>query len=347
MSSKTKNTIIVVTTILLLGIILAGSIIFRILGERIPDNDPSVIGNTAGNLNNGGYFAESGDRVYFSNPFDKGSIYSMNPDETDFKKVTSSSSKNILVGGDYLYYYMDTSGGGTGLGYVVKTFGVYRCDKDGRNAKCLDREAAVIMQLVGNYVYYQRYNNKDFTKTYKVKTDKSEQILVSDSIINPAAAANGTIYFNGTEKDHYLYAMDTRNDTAYTIYKGNVWYPQYQDGYIYYMDVGSDYRICRFNPGTNETVVLTNDRVDSFNVGRFNIYYQKNDANAPCLMRMNLDGSNPEVVAYGNFNSINLTSQYAYFRQFGEDQTFYHTPVIGSINVEGFWAAQTAAIENE
>jgi len=39
------------------------------------------------------------------------------------------------------------------------------------------------MQLCGNYLYYQRYNNKDFTKFYKLKTDKSENLLISDDII--------------------------------------------------------------------------------------------------------------------------------------------------------------------
>ncbi len=341
------NPATVIIFVLIIALAIAGSVFYRYYSSRIPSNDLSVVGNTAGNINNGGYFAESDGRVYFSNIYDGGAIYSMDPDEKNFVKLTNSSAKNICIGGDHMYYYMDTASGGTGLGYVVKTFGLYRTKTNGKETKCLDRDAAITIQLVGDYIYYQRYNNKDFTKIYKIKTDKTDMTLVSDDIINPACAYNGTIYFNGQGRDHYLYAMDTRNDTAYTIYEGNLWYPQYQDGYIYFMDVSSNYRICRYNMNSMQVEVLTNDRADSFNVGQYNIYYQKNDRTNPCLMRMNLDGSNPEVVAWGNYSDINLTSEYAYFREFSDDTNTYHTPVRGAIRVEGFWSAQTAAIENQ
>ena len=60
-------------------------------------------------------------------------------------------------------------------------------------------------------------------------------------------------------------------------------------------------------------------------------------------MRMNLDGSNPEVVAEGNYENINLTSTYAYFNAFGASTPVYHTPVNGPVNVTTFSAAMDAA----
>jgi hypothetical protein len=314
--------------------------------SRVPSNDISVTGNTAGNLNNGGLFAEADGKVYFSNAYDGGRLYSMNADETEVKRLTGSRVSSINVGGKFLYYYMDNSNGGTGFGYVIRSFGLYRSRLDGSRLKCLDRSAAVTLQLVGDYVYYQRYNNKDFTKLYKVKTDKSEMQLVSDTIINPNACNNGTIYFNGTEKDHYLYGLDTRTDSVYTVYKGNLWFPAYHNNYIYYMDVSSNYRLCRYSLVDNTVEILTTDRVDTFNVGDFFIYYQKNSAESPALMRMELDGSNPEVVAEGNYTNINLTSSYAYFNAFGEETPVYRTPVYGNINVTPFTAAEQAALDN-
>lgn len=306
--------------------------------DRIPSNDISVTGNTAGNLNNGGLFAEADGKVYFSNAYDNGRLYSMNADETGFTRLSTSRAGSINVGGKYLYYYLDSSGSGSGLGYVIRTYGIFRSKLNGKKAKCLDRSAAVTMQLAGDYLYYQRYNNKDFTKLYKIKTDKSGQQLVSDNIINPAGCHNGIIYFNGTGKDHYLYALDTRTDNISTVYEGNLWFPAYHDGYIYYMDVSSDYRLCRYSLSENAVEVLTHDRVDTFNVGDFNIYYQKNSTESPALMRMNLDGSNPEVVAEGNYENLHLTSNYAYFNAFGAETPVYHTPVVGPVNVSVFSA---------
>ncbi len=325
--------------------ILVISATISMLSGRVPSNDISVTGNTAGNLNNGGLFAESGGKVYFSNAYDGGCLYSMNPDETGLTKLSRSSVNTINVGGDHLYYFMDTKGGGDGMGYVVRTFGIYRSRTNGKDTKCLDRTATAAMQLVGDHIYYQHYDNKEFTKLYKIKTDKSEKVMVYDGIINPAAAYNGIIYFNGTEQDHYLYALDTRTDNISTVFEGNLWYPIYQDGYIYYMDVSSDYRICRYSLSGNTVEILTNDRADTYNVGGGFIYYQKNSATEPALMRMGLDGSNPEIVAEGNFENINLTSAYAYFNAFGEDSSVYHTPVNGPVSVSAFTAAADAAMQ--
>ncbi len=325
-------------------LLLVASSVYSVLSERIPSNDISVTGNTAGNLNNGGLFAESDGRVYFSNAYDGGRLYSMNADETDVVRLGDSKVSAINVGGNYLYYYLDSSDGGKGLGYVVRTYGVFRSKLNGKDTKCLDRNAAVTMQLTGDYLYYQRYNNTDFTKFWKIKTDKSESSLVSEEIINPAACHNGIIYYNGTEKDHYLYALDTRTDTISTIYQGDLWYPAYQDGYIYFMDVSSNYRLCRYSLSQNVVEILTNDRVDTFNVGTGCIYYQRNSSTDPALMRMNLDGSNPEVIAEGNYENIQLTSTYAYFNAFGEEVPVYHTPLNGPANVSTFIGAYDAAL---
>ena len=337
---KNWKVILICFCILLL---LAVFSVLRGFQGRIPSNAITVTGNTGGNLNNHGLFAEADGRVYFSNAYDNGCMYSMNPDETDLRKLTSSSVNSINVGGNYLYYYLDNAAGGKGLGYVVHTYGVYRSKLDGSSSKCLDRQAAVTMQLVGDYIYYQRYNNTDFTKFYKIKTDKSGQALVSDEIISPNACQNGIIYYNGTDKDHNLYALDTRSDSSSLLLEGNICYPVYAYDYIYYMDASSNYRLCRYSLSTGAVEVLTEDRVDTYNVGSGYVYYQKNDADAPALMRMEADGSNPEIVALGIYSDINLTSQYAYFHEFNSDVPMKRTPH-SYIEVSDFAAAKQAAL---
>lgn len=318
-------------------------VVIPAISNRVPSNDISVTGNTAGNLNNQGLFCELDGRVYFSNAYDYGCMYSMNSDETDLKKLVSSKVTNINAAGNFVYYFMDSSSGGSGFGYVLRTFGIYRTKLNGKNTVCLLRDGCTSMQLAGDYLYYLRYNNTDYSKFYKIKTDKSENILVSDELINPAACHNGIIYYNGTEKDHYLYALDTRTDTVSTVYQGNLWYPVYKDDYIYYMDVSSNYRLCRYSLISNVVEVLTPDRVDAFNVGGSYIYYQKNDAAEPALMRMRLDGSEPEIVAMGNYENINITSQYVYFNEFNKETPVYHTPAEGPVYVDTFAAAEAAA----
>lgn len=340
---KNNAKVLIVIGILIIG--LGVSLFLSNRATQVPDNPVSTTGNTAGNLNNGGLFCEDEGIVYFSNTYDNGCLYSMNADETGLKKITTSTVSSINAAGNHLYYFMDSSSGGTGLGYIIRTFGIYRSEKNGENTTCLLKDGCITMQLVGNHLYYQRYNNKDFTNVYKIKTDKSENVPVADFLFNPVAAHNGIIYYNGQEKDHYLYALDTATDESSVVYEGNLWYPAYHEGYIYFMDVSENYRLCRYHLTDNYVEVLTNDRVDTFNVGTSYIYYQKNDADTPGIWRMRLDGSSAEQVAEGIYRNIHLTSRYAYFQAYGDDMTIYHTPVEGSVNVSEFTPALAAAIE--
>ena len=92
--------------------------------------------------------------------------------------------------------------------------------------------------------------------------------------------------------------------------------------------------------------VLTNDRIDFYNMNDTYIYYQRSSATQPALIRMALDGSNVEIVQEGIFENINLTSQYVYFNVFDTPAPIYKTPVNGPIAVTTFDAAREAAISN-
>ncbi len=290
--TTTKRNIIIVCIVV---IVLASLFAVAIFSGRIPMNDVSTVGNTAGNLNNGGLFCESDGRVYFSNAYDNNALYSMNADETDMVKLNSNSVASINAGGDYLYYYMESGTNGKGLGFMGRTAGIYRSEKDGGHVACLDRTYAVTMQLCGSYLYYQDYNNKTGTVLSKIKIDKSEKTEVADYVINPASYMNGLIYFNGTQNDHALYTLNTATDAITSVWAGNIWNPVYLNGFVYYMDVLNDYRLCRYNMAENVIEVLTNDRVDFFNIYADYIYYQKSSKTDPALKRMYTDGSSPEV----------------------------------------------------
>ncbi|MCM1175746.1 MAG: DUF5050 domain-containing protein [Blautia sp.] len=344
MTTTQKNIIIVSIIVCVLISLFA----FTMFTGRITMNDEYTVGNTAGNLNNGGLFCESDGRVYFANAYDGNALYSMNPDETDLVKLNSNSVASINAGGDYLYYYMESGskGRGKGLGFMGRTAGIYRSEKDGKHTACLDRTFAVTMQLCGNYLYYQDYDNKTGTVLSKVKIDKSEKTEVADYVINPASCVNGLIYFNGTKDDHELYTLNTANDTIASVWPGDIWNPVCLDGYIYYMDVQNNYRLCRYNMSESVVEVLTNDRVDFFNIYYGYIYYQKSSKTEPALKRMYADGSNPEIVASGVYENISITSQYVYFNQYGASVPVYKTSTFGGVAVTTFDAAAAAAAAN-
>ncbi len=341
MRAKTRNIIIVIIIIVVLAALIAA--VF--LTGKIPSNDANLSGNTAGNLNNSGYFCESDGVVYFANAYDGYSLYSMNVDETNEPKLNDNPVSSINAGGNYLYYYMESGSTENGFTSVLKVAGVYRSKKNGNGVTCLDQTNAIIMQLCGNSLYYQRYDSHTGTVLCRMQTDKSNQTTVADYAINPASYADGLIYFNGTQTDHALYTLNTANDQITKIWDSNLWNPVYEGGYVYYMDVANNYRLCRYAPSLNQVEVLTSDRIDYFNVCDGYIYYQKSSTTDPALKRMTLSGGNPEVVMNGVFENINITSEYVYFNEYGAATPVYKTSTYGPILVSTFDAARKAAEE--
>lgn len=301
--------------------------ILAIFSDYIPMNPEGTVGNTAGNLNNGGLFCEYDGKVYFSNAADHGSLYSMNPDESNVRKLNNLNVCNILAGGNFLYYFQLGDSSDTSFGNIVSTESFNRCKLNGKGSTGLTRDIVVKAQLVDNYLYMLTATN-DGPSFYKMKIDKSDKKILGSENINPACAESGTIYYNGIDKNHYLYGLDTATDQTYEVWKGNLWYPILDGDYIYYLDVANNYRICRYSMSQNVIEILTHDRADCFNVGNGYVYYQKNSS-TPQLICMRTDGSDVQVVAEGVFTNINMTSQYVYFQDYDDESSLYHS-YIGS-----------------
>lgn len=336
-----KNSMITVFTIAIIVVVLFIGILSGFLNGRVASNPAGTIGNTAGNINNSGLFCEHDGMVYFANSFDNNSLYSMNPAEGEVTKLNDVTLCNILAGGNYLYYFRYDTGGDTGLGSVRSVKSFNRCKLNGKDAVSLSRDVVTKAQLVGDYLYM--LVAADTPEFYKMKIDKSEKNLLAAYEINPACAESGTIYYNGTQYEHYLYGLETANDVSYEIWQGNVWYPVKQDDYIYYLDVAENYRLCRYSLTNHVVEVLTDERIDCFNVGNGYIYYQTN-GDTPALKWMYPDGTGSQTVAEGNYTKINMTSQYVYFQEFGSEITTYHTP-LGSTGYEEFAAAKSVVFD--
>lgn len=318
-----KNILIIaaaVVLVALLGVLL-------IFSGRIPLNPAGTVGNTAGNLNNEGLFCEHDGTVYFSNASAGGVLYAMNPDETNVRQINQLKVRNILAGGQYLFYYQTEAVTDSVFGQFQGKRSFNRSRLNGNDITVLTRDVVVTGQLVDNDLYLLT-SDRSGISFYKLKIDKSEQVDLADYSINPACVSNGFIYYNGTNQDHYLYALNTANDVVSEVWRGNLWYPVVEDDYVYYLDVAENYRLCRYSMSRNEIQILTRDRVDCFNLGGGYIYYQKN-GKEPQLRCMRTDGSDNFALAEGNYTHINMTSRYVYFQPYGDEDTTYHA-LLGS-----------------
>lgn len=321
-------------------ILLAAALFFTLLigvnylSNHVTPNDSFQTGNTAGNLNNKGLYCESNGVVYFSNPYDHDVLYSMNPDETGVKRLNNVGVSSINADSKRIYYSQTGSADGSGLGYIRNTTGMYRCSLSGDNTFCYTKDPVGILALCGNNLYFQHYEVE--TGAYLDVTPIGEKQFTPllYSMVTPASVAGTTIYYAGNDEDHYLYALDTATDTSTLVWEKPLWNPVYQDGYIYFMDLRSNYELHRYNLATGEEQVLSDDRIDFFNVYGNVIYYQKSSTTAPALKRINIDGTNNEIIKKGVFESVNITSQYAYFNEYSQKTPVYHQSTFGPVAPE-------------
>lgn len=328
-----KKEIKIIIFMIIIILALGSATVFYLLGQKVQMNSADTIGNTSANLFNDGLFCEDEGKVYFVNSDDNNCIYSMNADESDVKQLTEMNSRNILAAGKFIYYYMDSSESSSslsGLGGVTNQYGIYRSCKDGSDQVCLLRELVNKLSLSGSNIYYQlkKSNGTDF---YKIRIDKANDAEISDIEIDPSCSYNGCIYYSSQSDNFYLHKIDTQNgnkDSA--ILSESIYSPVISNGYLYYMDIENTYRLCRRSmqgDSFGDEEVLTNDRIDFFNLNDNFIFYAFSDPDEPALKYMNLDGSNPQVILNGIYNSLCLTSTHLYFKQYGTDTITFHMPL--------------------
>lgn len=338
--------VIIFICILIAMIILFYVLIYSRKVDPVPEDS---IGNTAGNLYNKGLFCEHDGLVYFSNPYDSNTLYTMYPDESKIAKVSDARVSSLNAAGDYLFYYQDSSAASSSFASMFRINGLYRSKKNGDHAVCLTKSFVPSFVLVGNTIFYQLYDTTLGTSFCRINIDKSDEIeLIPQSNINPVSVQNDHLYYAGINGDHALYSMDVKSASITTVAMNmEVYNPIVQGNYVYFMDISGNYCLSRYNFSTQEKEVLTTDRVDCFNLNDNVIYYQRNDMTDPGMMRMNLDGSNPTRIADGIYTNINFTSRYAYFTRFGSDTPLYHSSLSGSGTANEFTAAEQSAMENK
>lgn len=333
---------------ILAAVFVTAAVLFLLvfLSQRMPKNPENTLGNSAGNLNNGGLFCEDDGVVYFANAYDSDTLYRMNPDETKVEKISNAQVNFINAGGDYLYYYQQDSAASNSFASLFKVNGIYRAKKNGKKPLCLKRIPSPGLVLWENTIFYQNNTRDKGTTLWRVDTDKRNDQELIDHLANPFSVKDGLIYFSGTESDHFLYTLHTETNAVTTVWEGNLYMPIAQGDFVYYMDMSSDYRLCRYSLSAGTVEILTEDRLDFFNVYGDMIYYQKSSPTEPALKRIRTDGSGEEVVYAGVYQGINITSSYVYFHAFNSKTPVYRTPVNGPVNVAPFTAAAQAASEN-
>lgn len=318
-----RNTILVIVLIIIVIVVLI------LIGNRASVklyDDPNTVGNTSGNLLNGGLFCESDNKIYFTNPADDDTLYSMDMDLSHLKKIIDDKASYINAAGNYIFYTRrNDKKASTGEGLLsLSATGLFRITKDGKTLGKLYEDPTQVANLSGNYVYYQHYDNDKGLQLFSAKIDGSSNERLSEEGVAPYVIENGMIYFTGLDKDHMIHTMNTNGSGKNVLFDGNCTSLMKAGNHLYYMDMNQNYALARIDLESNESQTLINTRIATYNVdeAESSVYYQVDDGENNGLYRLDLENNETEQLAVGDYNFLHLISNYLFYESY-EGDTIY------------------------
>ena len=315
-----------VLIILVLITIVAFVWVFVYSQGRTYFNEEEEVGNTAGNIFNGGLFCEQDGKIYFSNDNDDGALYVMNSDCSNIKKVHPDKAVYINADENYLYYLRANSTRANNSGSILmfNNSGMYRISHKGKNLKAISNKPGSHLYLSGNFVYYQNYDVNSGLFLFRKKIDTTmEKLILQDAVI-PSIVMNNKLYYAGYGKDHNINALDLSSFVSSTYIEGNFAYPIFRDNYIYYLDLNNNYSVNRMKLDGSDRTVLVDNLCSTYNItnsGKY-LYYQVDEEKNSRIGRLNLETMTHETLLEGYYKEIHVTENYVFFKDFDNTNTY-------------------------
>jgi len=307
--------------------LIAFLFVLSVFDSITKQNDGTVLGNTAGNLYNGGLFCEYNGKIYFANHNDDNSLYRMNASDcSGIEKLHSDRVCYINADENYLYYsrmnHMREEGSAS-ICTLVNT-GLYRINRNNaRNLHSIISRPCGLALLYGNELFYQHYEEGEGLSLHRVGTDGKNNTEFSSEALLPACVSKGLFYYSGVNKDHDLHTLNPVTGETSTVLERSTYFPIVKEEGIYFMTLG-DYAIHRYNPADGTSLKLISEPCATYNIsndGRY-LYYQvdRTDDNRICVL--DLDTMTSTTILAGDFSQIHVTSNYVFFTDFKETTVY-------------------------
>lgn len=324
--------------VLAIILVIGGVGTYLYFSEKEYYNEDGVIGNSAGNLYNGGLFCEYEDTIYFANPDDDGALYSMSSDCDKVKKLSGDKVASINVDEHYIYYSRrnyEKKGSSASFFFNFQSTGLYRLNRKNNKLQMLMDCKNDIFCLFENTIYFRHFDDTNKAELYKIGIDGKNAGRVSEDPVVPASVFDDTLFFAGEKSDHYLHGMDLVNGGEY-VYSYNYCYmPIAMPRGIYYIALEDNYSIYRVAYDGSEPTLLVSEFCTSYNVTKDEryLFYQIDGGGDNRIVCLDLQTGVTKTLMDGNFNQIHVTSKYVFFRDFADTTTYAYNLITGELNV--------------
>ncbi|MBQ8729844.1 MAG: DUF5050 domain-containing protein [Lachnospiraceae bacterium] len=322
-----KGTIFLAIFISLVGIIVAIGLM-KAFDGRIENNNDKRMGNTPGNLMNGGTFCEYEGRVYFANPADKGTIYSMRPDGSDLKKIGNDTASYINIGGNSIIYVRKNDPYDNAVISYKNRFGICRTDLNGNNYVAYNDYVMKSLVMVGNDLYYRASDDKKSYKLFLNNIRGNSEELIGEATFSMSTVKDNKIYYINQGDMNSIYVYNVKNQLSESVLKKNAYMLLHEEDYLYYIDISKGYSLYKYDIKQKRTEIL----IDADTYGKcvkYNVYEDKlfvlteTEGNTlATLYRYDMKANKMEFVAKVNISDIQCTSEYTYYTVLGTNEVY-------------------------
>jgi uncharacterized protein YchJ len=260
----------------------------------------STTGNTIGNIHNGGFYAQQGEWIFYSNWQNRGNLYKAKSDGSGRMKLSDDKARFINVIGNWVYYSDRND-----------NFKLYKITTDGKYRTKLNNDETYFLTVVGDWIYYQ--NVSDGYKIYKIKTDGTKRTKINDENSFFINVVGEWIFFSN---DINLYKINVDGTRRTKVSDECCSYVNVAGDWVYYCSC-SNGTLWKMKTNGSAKQKISNDCSVYVNVAGNWIYYinrtESSDPNLGKPYRIMVDGTNRQKLSDDYADVVNVIGNYVYY----------------------------------
>ena len=273
-----------------------------------------VVGNSSGNLMNGGLIIRYHNRYIFSDFSNNEFIASVDLKWTDKQIIHRSASRNFNIYGTSLIFC------DLGDGQKIKSL-----DLVTNQLETLVIDDTFLLNVVGDSIFYR--NNTDGQKIYRFDLKTKKNVCLTDCRSWYITPVNGKIYFRNY--DILKLASVDYNGEEYKVMSEDTPVDIIHDEkYLFYGNWNKGKRLTRLEIGhsAEDEEAVCDDAAFSINETGDTLYYSNCDDNKS-LYCIKKNGTNRTKLINQPVWCLNIVDQYMYFRIHGDEQSLYRCKI--------------------
>lgn len=268
------------------------------MNNRYSNNGSISVGNTSGNILNGGYAALDSSYRYYRNGEDGGKLYRAKADGTEKVKLSDDSVGSLNIIGNWIYYRN-----------LVDSSSIYRIKNDGTERAKIVSDNFKDFIVEGGWIYY--YSSADSSKVYRISTSGQSRSKVVDSSSDFFTVNSGQLYYINKADNNGLYKVDLTNLLSKKICSDSVVKFDVYRGKVYYSNLASNKNLYSIDIFGDNRVKLLDVSVDNINISEGWIYYSNAADNT--IYKSKIDGTSNVKVSDNTSNAVCVIGNFIYY----------------------------------